>query len=178
MSFSVRAALAALALCLAVSAASAQAPTGQPAAPAIQAPATQAPLTQAAPPAVQQAPAAQQAPAVQQAPAAQQAPALQQAPATEEPRQIQNLRVPRDLSPWSMFMSADVLVKGVMLGLAFASLVTWTIFLGKTLQLFIARQRVKRALARISKVATLAEAQLALGQARNVVATLLAAAIA
>src|SRR4051812_18500653 len=27
-----------------------------------------------------------------------------------------------DLSPWSMFMSADIIVKAVMLGLAFASL--------------------------------------------------------
>src|SRR5262245_60293065 len=36
--------------------------------------------------------------------------------------------VPRELSPWSMFMSADVVVKAVMIGLAFASLVTWTIF--------------------------------------------------
>src|SRR5688572_5890979 len=30
--------------------------------------------------------------------------------------------VPRDMSPWSMFMSADVLVKAVMIGLVFASL--------------------------------------------------------
>src|SRR5262245_56552913 len=29
-------------------------------------------------------------------------------------------RVPRELSPWSMFMSADALVKAVMLSLAFA----------------------------------------------------------
>src|SRR5581483_5981384 len=30
--------------------------------------------------------------------------------------------VPHDLSPWSMFLSADVIVKAVMIGLAFASL--------------------------------------------------------
>src|SRR6266436_601401 len=29
----------------------------------------------------------------------------------------------RELSPWSMFVSADILVKAVMIGLAFASLV-------------------------------------------------------
>ncbi|MGD0851308.1 MAG: tonB-system energizer ExbB, partial [Bradyrhizobium sp.] len=29
----------------------------------------------------------------------------------------------RELSPWSMFLSADILVKAVMIGLAFASLV-------------------------------------------------------
>src|SRR3954471_9366013 len=35
----------------------------------------------------------------------------------------------RELSPWSMFLNADILVKAVMIGLAFASLVTWTIFI-------------------------------------------------
>jgi hypothetical protein len=33
---------------------------------------------------------------------------------------------PRDLSPWGMFMQADIVVKAVMIGLALASLVTWT----------------------------------------------------
>ena len=31
---------------------------------------------------------------------------------------------PVNLSPWGMFMSADIVVKAVMVGLAFASLVT------------------------------------------------------
>lgn len=84
----------------------------------------------------------------------------------------------RELSPWSMFMSADLLVKAVMVSLAFASLVTWTIFLAKTFQLLFAGRRVRTALAKISKVRTLAEAQLALGPNRNVVSSLLAAAIA
>ena len=43
----------------------------------------------------------------------------------------------RELSPWSMFLSADVLVKAVMIGLAFASLVTWTIFIAKLIELSI-----------------------------------------
>src|SRR6266566_6611339 len=38
----------------------------------------------------------------------------------------------RDLSPWSMFLSADALVKAVMVSLAFASLISWTIFLAKS----------------------------------------------
>ena len=41
----------------------------------------------------------------------------------------------RELSPWSMFMSADIIVKAVMIGLAFASLVTWTIFIAKMIEL-------------------------------------------
>ena len=32
------------------------------------------------------------------------------------------IAVPHDLSPWSMFLSADIIVKAVMIGLAFASL--------------------------------------------------------
>jgi biopolymer transport protein ExbB len=83
----------------------------------------------------------------------------------------------RELSPWSMFMSADILVKAVMVSLAFASLVTWTIFFAKTLQLFIARRRVRTGLATIASMRTLSEAQLAFGKSGNVVATLLSAAI-
>ena len=32
----------------------------------------------------------------------------------------------KELSPWVMFLSADIIVKAVMIGLAFASLMTWT----------------------------------------------------
>lgn len=37
--------------------------------------------------------------------------------------------LPRDLSPWGMFMNADVVVKVVMIGLVVASVVTWTVWL-------------------------------------------------
>jgi len=124
------------------------------------------------------APQAPQPVATQPAPPPAIAAPAQPAAAPETPREVPAARVPRDLSPWSMFLSADILVKAVMVSLAFASLVTWTILLGKTLQLFIARRRVNLALARIAKARTLAEAHLALGPSRNVVSTLLAAAIA
>lgn len=52
--------------------------------------------------------------------------------------------LPHDLSPWSMFMAADVVVKSVMIGLALASLATWTIFLVKITELHRARRRVRR----------------------------------
>ena len=35
--------------------------------------------------------------------------------------------LPRNLSPWNMFVNADIVVQAVMVGLAIASLVTWTI---------------------------------------------------
>ena len=40
--------------------------------------------------------------------------------------------LPRDLSPWGMFLNAVLPVKLVMVGLAFASLATWTVWLAKT----------------------------------------------
>jgi biopolymer transport protein ExbB len=86
-------------------------------------------------------------------------------------------RIPHELSPWSMFMSADILVKAVMVSLAFASLVTWTIFIAKTIQFLLARRRVRNALGKVGKTRTLAEAQLALGQSGGVVSALLAAAV-
>jgi biopolymer transport protein ExbB len=66
--------------------------------------------------------------------------------------------LPHDLSPWSMFMNADVVVKAVMVGLAFASLVTWTIWLAKGLELMGARRRATQATRKIGHSDTLAEA--------------------
>ncbi|MBP0580543.1 tonB-system energizer ExbB [Labrys sp. LIt4] len=53
--------------------------------------------------------------------------------------------LPHDLSPWGMFMQADIVVKGVMIGLAFASLVTWTIWLAKGVELLAAKRRAQAA---------------------------------
>lgn len=66
--------------------------------------------------------------------------------------------LPHDLSPWGMFMAADWVVKGVMIGLAVASLLTWTIWIAKSLELAGARSRAKRALKIIGHSATLSEA--------------------
>lgn len=53
--------------------------------------------------------------------------------------------LPDSFSPWDMFMHAGVVVKAVIVGLAFASLVTWTLFLVKGLELW-RRLRRSRAL--------------------------------
>jgi biopolymer transport protein ExbB len=50
---------------------------------------------------------------------------------------------PHNLSSWGMFIAADSVVQTVMVGLALASLVTWTIWLAKTMQLRTARRRVQ-----------------------------------
>ncbi len=54
--------------------------------------------------------------------------------------------LPRNLSPWGMFLNADIVVKAVMIGLAFASLVTWTVWLAKTIELRVAKRRARRRL--------------------------------
>jgi biopolymer transport protein ExbB len=83
----------------------------------------------------------------------------------------------RELSPWSMFLSADRLVQTVMVGLAIASLITWTIFLAKMIETARARSRLRDALQRIAESRSLAEAQIALGAKDNVLSALLAAAM-
>jgi biopolymer transport protein ExbB len=83
----------------------------------------------------------------------------------------------RELSPWSMFLSADIVVKAVMIGLAFASLVTWTAFIAKTIELSLVKRKLRAALKAITEATSLAEAQRALGSRRSILSLLLSAAM-
>jgi biopolymer transport protein ExbB len=65
--------------------------------------------------------------------------------------------LPRDLSPWGMFTSADIVVKAVIVGLAFASVVTWTVWLAKTIELLVRRRRVRTALRSLASAASLSD---------------------
>lgn len=47
-----------------------------------------------------------------------------------------------DLTPWAMFLQADIVVKAVMVSLLLASVLTWTVMLAKVLEF----SRVRRAL--------------------------------
>jgi len=60
------------------------------------------------------------------------------------------LKLPRDLTPWGMFMAADIVVKAVMVGLAFASVLTWTIWFAKAIELMIARRQMRTAIAKLA----------------------------
>src|SRR5690606_30751854 len=51
--------------------------------------------------------------------------------------------------------NADVVVKLVIIGLAFASVVTWTIWLVKTIELLAARRALHRAMPRINGAANI-----------------------
>jgi biopolymer transport protein ExbB len=81
--------------------------------------------------------------------------------------------LPRNLSPWGMFLNADILVKAVMVGLAFASFVTWTIWLAKTIELRFARRRAMQRIAMLERGISLDEATRDYGDARDAVAQLI-----
>ena len=87
--------------------------------------------------------------------------------------------LPHDLSPWSMFLAADIVVKAVMISLAVASVVTWTVFVAKTMELTAAKHEVRASLAILGAAANLNEAAQQF-QTRNTgaVAALVHAAVA
>jgi biopolymer transport protein ExbB len=99
-------------------------------------------------PAAQTAPGSSTAPAVPNAvdskPASSTAPPRDPSGSTAPTAQTIGL-LPSDLSPWSMFLNADIVVKIVMIGLALASVVTWTVWLAKGLELVWAKRRARAA---------------------------------
>ncbi|SEM60137.1 biopolymer transport protein ExbB [Pseudomonas sp. ok272] len=68
------------------------------------------------------------------------------------------LGMAHDLSPWGMYQNADIIVKIVMIGLAIASIITWTIWIAKGLELMGAKRRLRGEIAHLKKATTLKEA--------------------
>ena len=85
--------------------------------------------------------------------------------------------LPRDLTPWGMFLNADPIVKGVLIGLLFASVVTWTVWLAKTIEIFLARRRVRSALTILPGAASLLNGDERLSSTKNEIGRFLAAAV-
>jgi len=83
----------------------------------------------------------------------------------------------RELSPWSMFVSASLIVQAIMAGLVFATLITWTIFIAKFIELFIAKRRLQGAVHSVAGARTLGEASSMLSSDRSVMRSFVAAAI-
>ena len=110
----------------------------------------------AAPAAVSAAPTA--APADNAAPAVNAPAASAVAPEDAELAQDNTLGMGHDLSPWGMFQNADIIVKVVMIGLAIASVITWTIWIAKGFELLGAKRRLKGEIAALKRAATLKEA--------------------
>jgi biopolymer transport protein ExbB len=90
---------------------------------------------------------------------------------------IANAMLPRDLSPWGMFLSADAVVKAVLIGLAVASLVTWTVWLAKTIEIVLAKRRVRTALSRLADARSAEEGLERLADSKDEVAQFVEAAV-
>jgi biopolymer transport protein ExbB len=73
------------------------------------------------------------------------------------PPQATALLPPPDLTPLGMFLSADSVVKAVMIVLALASVLSWTVLLAKWLELASARRALRRSLAAARAAASLDE---------------------
>jgi biopolymer transport protein ExbB len=86
--------------------------------------------------------------------------------------QVQTALLPRNLSPWGMFLNADIVVKVVMIGLALASFATWTVWLAKTIELRRAKKLGQRRLGMLESGGILSEAVRACDGKRDAVAQL------
>ena len=84
--------------------------------------------------------------------------------------------LPKDLSVWGMFTTADLIVQAVMVGLFIASAITWTVWLSKNLELHKARKRARAALTEVSQSRTLTEAAQRVSDHDGPTATLIVAA--
>lgn len=89
---------------------------------------------------------------------------------------VVSANLPHDLSPWAMFMAADIVVKGVMVGLAFASVLTWIILVAKLLEIAGATTRMRRTLRLVTSARSLQEALDTAGEQRGTGTLLLRAA--
>jgi biopolymer transport protein ExbB len=78
-----------------------------------------------------------------------------QSPGAAPPGTIDRRHLPSDLSPWGMFMAADIIVKSVMVGLAVASLGVWAVWLAKLMELMTARLGLRRGLSVLAAEVTL-----------------------
>jgi biopolymer transport protein ExbB len=83
-----------------------------------------------------------------------------------------NPSLPRNLSPWGMFLNADIVVKAVMIGLACASFVTWTVWLAKTIELRVAKRAARRRVKMLESGRSLTDAVRACEAGRDAVAQL------
>jgi biopolymer transport protein ExbB len=121
-----------------------------------------------------------------QSQAAPQAPALTAPPpatAPTDPSPATPVQVdpepmlPHDLTPVGMFLAADRIVKAVMIGLAFASVVTWSVWLAKALEMLGARRSVRRDIRMLRETDSLREASERFRDVKGDVAELVNAAM-
>jgi biopolymer transport protein ExbB len=71
---------------------------------------------------------------------------------------IAAIGLPHDLTPWGMFLAADIIVQSIMIGLLIASIVTWTVLLAKGVELLVAGRKARIALTALGATRALHEA--------------------
>lgn len=81
------------------------------------------------------------------------------APVAAVPQPTRAAPLPHELSLVGMFMSADIVVKAVMIGLLFASVAVWTVWLAKSLELIGARRRLAAARIALASGRSLADVE-------------------
>jgi biopolymer transport protein ExbB len=69
------------------------------------------------------------------------------APVMAQDTSVLRAALPRDLSPWGMFLTANKVVQAVIIGLALASVITWTIGLAKAIELAMLKRKLRGSLA-------------------------------
>ncbi len=72
--------------------------------------------------------------------------------------EVSTLPASHALTPWGMYLAADWVVQSVMVGLALASLATWTVLIAKAWELTKARRALTRARDALQNSAGLADA--------------------
>jgi biopolymer transport protein ExbB len=82
-----------------------------------------------------------------------------------------------DLSAWGMFLAADIVVKAVMVGLAAASFLVWTVWFAKLLQLAVGRRRLAADLRALRGRTSLDEATAALRRRPSLAGVMLGMAL-
>jgi biopolymer transport protein ExbB len=95
------------------------------------------------------------------------------APAVAAAAPVAHAALPRDLSPWSMFVNADIVVQVIMIGLLFASFVTWTVWLAKSIEIAGAKRRARAGVRMLQQARSLAEAERQIGNADDTIARLI-----
>jgi biopolymer transport protein ExbB len=150
------------------------APTVLPAAPmGLVAPATEPDTPAIAVPTAEGAPA-QPSAAAEPSPTAEVPAPVAPAAAisTAQPQDAATQPAAHDLSPMGMYHQAHWVVKAVMISLAFASFVTWTVWLYKSVELMLARRRARASHRMLHAASSLDAAGTALGRRRDPVSVM------
>ena len=94
----------------------------------------------------------------------------------ELPEGVDPALLPADLSPWGMFLAADIVVQAVMVGLAFASVVTWTVLQVKLVELTGSRRKARGVAEALGSARSLADVAGRFGPDDGAAGALIAAA--